>query len=134
MVVMPTYRSLYPRLVAVGRRGPGCLPGFAQTLGSLRNRPTGPLSEQRVGAVSKRAEYAAKAAEHSHLAETCQSEEARKVHRDLAEWFLLLADDGWLDPIPEDRLPTRRYRDRPRSDAQTRRARMGRGRGADQAE
>jgi hypothetical protein len=42
--------------------------------------------------VSKRAEYTAKAAEHSHLAENCQSEEARKIHRDLAEWFLLLAD------------------------------------------
>jgi hypothetical protein len=44
--------------------------------------------------VSKRPEYLAKAAEHSRLAETCQSEEARKIHRDLAEWFLLLADDG----------------------------------------
>jgi hypothetical protein len=44
--------------------------------------------------VSKRAEYTAKADEHSHLAVTCQSEEARKIHRDLAEWFLLLADDG----------------------------------------
>jgi hypothetical protein len=69
--------------------------------------------------VSKREEYRAKAAEHSQLAENCQSKEAREIHRDLAEWFLLLADDGWLDPKPQDRLPARRYRDRPRSDAQT---------------
>jgi hypothetical protein len=50
--------------------------------------------------VSKREEYRAKAAEHSQLAETCQSKEAREIHRDLAEWFLLLADDRWFDPIP----------------------------------
>jgi hypothetical protein len=54
--------------------------------------------------VSKRAEHSAKATEHSHLAETCQSEEARKIHRDLAEWFLLLADNGWRsDPAPTSR-------------------------------
>jgi hypothetical protein len=79
---------------------PAELPGFAQALGSLRNRSTGPLSEQRGNVVSKRAEYTAKAAEHSHIAETCQSEEARKVHRDLAEWFLVLADDGWIEVPP----------------------------------
>jgi len=79
---------------------PGCWPGFAQALGCLRNRLTGPLPEQEGYVVSKRAEYTAKAAEHSHLGETCQSEEARKIHRDLAEWFLLLADDGWLEVGP----------------------------------
>jgi hypothetical protein len=47
--------------------------------------------------VSQRAEYTAKAAEHSHLAKTCQSEEVREIHRDLARWFLILADDGWLE-------------------------------------
>ena len=54
--------------------------------------------------MSKLAEYSAKAAEHSHLAENCQSEEAREIHRDLAEWFLLLADDGLRsDPAPTSR-------------------------------
>jgi hypothetical protein len=57
--------------------------------------------------VSKRAEYRAKAAEHLQLAETCQSKEAREIHRDLAEWFLLLADDGWLEPIAQDRADHR---------------------------
>ena len=47
--------------------------------------------------MAKRAEYTAKAAEHSHLAKTCQSEEVREIHRDLARWFLILADDGWLE-------------------------------------
>jgi hypothetical protein len=47
--------------------------------------------------VSKRAKYLAKAAEHSQLSETCQTDEAREIHRNLAEWFLLLADDGGVD-------------------------------------
>lgn len=47
--------------------------------------------------MSKRVAYRAKAAEHSRLAETCQSKEAREVHRDMAEWFLLLADDSWFE-------------------------------------
>jgi hypothetical protein len=47
--------------------------------------------------VSKRAKYTVKAAEHSQLAETCQSEEARKTHRELAEWFLLLAEIGCIE-------------------------------------
>jgi hypothetical protein len=50
--------------------------------------------------VSKRVKYRAKAAEHSHLAKTCQSAEAREIHRNMAEWFLLLADDGWLEVGP----------------------------------
>jgi hypothetical protein len=66
-------------------------------LGCLRNRFTGPLPEQERVAVFKRAEYRAKAAEHSQLAETCQSEEVREVHLRMAEWFRLLADEGWLE-------------------------------------
>jgi hypothetical protein len=50
--------------------------------------------------MSKRVSYRAKAAEHSQLAETCQSKEAREIHRDMAEWFLLLADDGWPEIGP----------------------------------
>jgi hypothetical protein len=45
--------------------------------------------------VSKRVEYRARAAEHSQFAETCGSDEAREIHRNLAEWFLLLADVRW---------------------------------------
>jgi hypothetical protein len=48
--------------------------------------------------VFKRAEYQAKAAEHSQLAETCQTEEVREVHRRLAEWFLLPADTAAMEP------------------------------------
>jgi hypothetical protein len=83
-----------PSLSSGWKARPWLFAGFCQTLGCLRNRFTGPLPEQRGCVVSKRAEYTAKADEHSHLAVTCQSEEARKIHRDLAEWFLLLADDG----------------------------------------
>ena len=50
--------------------------------------------------MSKRVRYRAKAAEHSQLAQTCQSKEARKIHRDMAEWFLLLANDRWLEVSP----------------------------------
>jgi hypothetical protein len=50
--------------------------------------------------MSKRVKYRAKAAEHSQLAEICKSDEAREIHRDLAEWFLLLADDRWFDVGP----------------------------------
>jgi len=42
--------------------------------------------------VFKRTKYRAKAAEHAQLAATSQSEEARQIHLDMAEWFLLLAD------------------------------------------
>jgi hypothetical protein len=48
----------------------------------------------------KSEEYRAKAAEHSQLAQECQSEGARKIHRDLAEWFLLLADDAGVEVGP----------------------------------
>jgi hypothetical protein len=54
--------------------------------------------------MSKRVRYRAKAAEHLQLAKTCQSKEAREVHRDMAEWFLLLSDDRWLEvgsPVPQ---------------------------------
>lgn len=47
--------------------------------------------------MSKRVEYRAKAAEHSQLAETCKSDEVREIHRDMAEWFLLLSDDRWFE-------------------------------------
>jgi hypothetical protein len=47
--------------------------------------------------VSKRVDYRAKAAEHSQLAETCQCDEAREIHRNMAEWFLLLADVRWFE-------------------------------------
>jgi hypothetical protein len=47
--------------------------------------------------MSKRVKYRAKAAEHSQLAETCKSDEAREIHRDMAEWFLLLSDDRWFE-------------------------------------
>jgi hypothetical protein len=50
--------------------------------------------------MSRRVKYRAKAAEHSKLAETCQSKEAREIHGDMAEWFLLLADDSWLEVSP----------------------------------
>jgi hypothetical protein len=45
--------------------------------------------------MSKRVRYRTKAAEHLQLADTCQSKEAREIHRDIAEWFLLLSDDRW---------------------------------------
>jgi hypothetical protein len=50
--------------------------------------------------MSKSVKYRAKAAEHSQLAVTCQSDEAREIHLNMAEWFLLLADDGWLEVGP----------------------------------
>jgi hypothetical protein len=48
--------------------------------------------------MSKAAEYRAKAAGHSKLAESCLSEEARETHVGMAAWFLALADDVWLEP------------------------------------
>jgi len=54
----------------------------------------------RAKAAEQRAKYRSKAAEHSQLAERCQSEEVRQVHLNMAEWFLLLADDGWLEVGP----------------------------------
>jgi hypothetical protein len=74
--------------------------GDGLVLGCLRNRITGPLPERVRGMMSKRVRYRARAAEHSQLAETCQSKEAREIHHDLAEWFLLLADDRWLEVGP----------------------------------
>jgi hypothetical protein len=52
-------------------------------------------SREKEGVLSKSAEYRVKAGEHTKLAKTCQSEEAREIHASTAALFFALADVGW---------------------------------------
>lgn len=46
--------------------------------------------------MSKIIEYRLKAVEHAALALSCKTDECREAHRQMAVWFLALAEEGWV--------------------------------------